>query len=188
MTARLVGTLVVLTLVAGYVDAVAFFGMGVFTANMTGNTVLLAGALAERFVPKRPGEIALTLCVVSIGCFAGGAVAAAFALRDERARPPVRSRAILLVVALLLAFCAYAQHAGGLLARPELTVAVLSAVMGMQSIVAVRAGVPGISTTFVTGTIVRAVSDFEASGREPRLRPEGAVNAIVWACYLAGAL
>ena len=44
---RDVCTLVVLTGVGGYVDAAIYLGMGqVFTAAMTGNTVLLALAVA----------------------------------------------------------------------------------------------------------------------------------------------
>ena len=83
MNARVVWILVALTLVAGYVDAVAFFGMGVFTANMTGNTVLLGGAIAARFVAPLPGSIGLILPAVSIGCFAAGGVVAAVALRGR---------------------------------------------------------------------------------------------------------
>ena len=47
---RLSVGLLVLTAVSGTVDAVSYLGLGhVFTANMTGNVVLLAFAAAEKF-------------------------------------------------------------------------------------------------------------------------------------------
>jgi uncharacterized membrane protein YoaK (UPF0700 family) len=58
--------------------------------------------------------------------------------------------------------------------------------MGVQSVVAVRAGVPGVTTTFVTGTLVTAVIGFEGL---PQPRPsQGRTNLGIWGCYLAGAV
>jgi uncharacterized membrane protein YoaK (UPF0700 family) len=173
--------------VAGYVDAVAFFGLGVFTANMTGNTVLLAGAIAGRFGAHVPGAIGLGLPLISLAGFAAGAGAAAAFLRREIARPPVRARIALSTVAALLAIGAAIDP----LRHPQnaiAAVAVLSAVMGVQSVVAVRAGVPGVSTTFVTGTLVRSIVDaLGTPAATPQLHDEARTNAWVWACYLAGA-
>src|SRR5450755_3451543 len=46
--ASLLRTLLILTLVAGSVDAVSYLGLGrVFTANMTGNLVLLGLAIGQ---------------------------------------------------------------------------------------------------------------------------------------------
>ena len=190
MNARVLTMLVVLTLVAGYVDAVAFFGLGVFTANMTGNTVLLGGAIAARFVPALPGSIGLLLPALSVAAFVGAAVAAAGILRGEAGRPPLRSRGVLVAVAVLLAVAAAVQlEASRISFAGPLVVGLLSAVMGLQSVVATRAGVAGISTTFVTGTLVRAVIDFAGTpAPQPSLRAEGRSNVAVWACYLAGAV
>ncbi|MGA8534191.1 MAG: DUF1275 family protein, partial [Candidatus Tumulicola sp.] len=77
-----------LTLVAGYGDAVAFFALGVFTANMTGNTVLLGGAIVGRFLAPLPGSIGLALPALSLAAFVAGALSAARFLRGERQRPP----------------------------------------------------------------------------------------------------
>jgi uncharacterized membrane protein YoaK (UPF0700 family) len=50
----LVRTLVVLTLVSGLVDAVCYLGLGrVFTANMTGNVVVLG--FAASVTPRSGG-------------------------------------------------------------------------------------------------------------------------------------
>jgi len=186
MNARTIALLVVLTLAAGYVDAVAFFALGVFTANMTGNTVLLGGALASRWLGGIPltGSIGILLPALSVGAFVVGAFAAARVLRGETARPPVRSIGMVAAVVALLAASAWLQRGGARLA--PLDVALLSAAMGVQSVVAVRAGVPGVSTTFVTGTLVTAVVHFE--GLPQPQRAQAGTNAAIWACYLAGAV
>lgn len=176
-----------LTLVAGYADAVAFFSLGVFTANMTGNTVLLGGAVIGLFGRRLPGDIGVLLPLLSLGFFAVGGATAAYLLRGERGRPLRRTAAVLLVVAALLAATAWLQSTYG--ARVvAISVAILSAVMGLQSIVAVRAGIEGVSTTFVTGTLVRSIMDLLGNPIEtPELRSEGRTNAWVWGCYLVGA-
>jgi uncharacterized membrane protein YoaK (UPF0700 family) len=183
---RTVGLLVGLTLSAGYVDAVAFFGLGVFTANMTGNTVLLAGAIGARVLGKThlPGGIGIVLPLLSIAAFVAGALAASALVRSETKRPPVSSRALLASVIVLFAAADVLHRLPNGLIAP--CVALLSVAMGVQSVVALRAGVPGVSTTFVTGTLLTAVMDFEEAKRP---RPfEGRTNAAIWACYLLGAI
>ena len=179
-TARL---LFALTLVAGYGDAVAFFGFGAFTANMTGNTVLLAGALAARVFGPLPGAIGLLLPAASLVGFALGAAVAAVALR---ANPRSRRR----TVALLIAMAAMIAAAVLQLRWPgsnAVLVALLSAVMGMQSVVAVHAGSGGISTTYVTGSIVRAIVNLLSTAAGDAIRAEGRASAATWAFYLVGA-
>jgi len=101
---------------------------------------------------------------------------------------PGHPRGVLATIAIAIAGTAAMQHLGANVWVP-VEVGVLSAVMGAQSIVATRLGVPGISTTFVTGTMVRAVMDFAGTKPEsPEILTEGRANAYVWACYLAGAV
>jgi uncharacterized membrane protein YoaK (UPF0700 family) len=102
MNARTIILLAGLTLVAGYADAVAFFGLGVFTANMTGNTVLLGAGIAARLVPHLSVPSGIGLPALSIVCFAAGAAAAAAILRGETGRPPVRTRLVMGVAAAAL--------------------------------------------------------------------------------------
>lgn len=187
MNARMLVQLSIFTLAAGYSDAVAFFGLGVFTANMTGNTVLLGGALAANFVPHFPGMLPLELPAISILCFVAGACVAARTLRGETGRPPVRTIVIVgfAVVLLVAAALLFTRDAGARLT--PVCVALLSTVMGLQSVVAVRLGVPGVSTTYVTGTLITAIVDLLGAPRGgDRIR--GAIpNAWTWAIYLAGA-
>jgi uncharacterized membrane protein YoaK (UPF0700 family) len=166
------------TLAAGYSDAVAFFGLGVFTANMTGNTVLLGGALAARFVPHFPGMLSLELPAISILCFATGACLAAFTVRTMA----IVGFTVALLVAAALAFT---RDSGARLT--PVCVALLSTVMGLQSVVAVRLGVPGVSTTYVTGTLITAIVDFFGSTPGAEKRRQGVPNLWTWALYLAGA-
>jgi uncharacterized membrane protein YoaK (UPF0700 family) len=62
--------LLLLTVATGLVDAVSFLGLGhVFTANMTGNVVFLAFALAGA------DGLSVSASLVALGCFLVGAVA-----------------------------------------------------------------------------------------------------------------
>ena len=184
MNVRTTGLLVALTLCAGYVDAVAFFGLGVFTANMTGNTVLLGGAITGRALNVQlPGAIGIALPAISIAAFAAGAILAAIGLRGETGRPPVRTISMLIAIVALFSGAALLQLAG---TDSTVAVALLSAAMGVQTVVAIRAGVPGVSTTFVTGTLVTAIVSFEGL---PKPEPaEGRINLAIWGCYLVGAV
>ena len=171
MNARMLVLLSALTLAAGYTDAVSFFGLGVFTANMTGNTVLLGGALAARFVPHFPGMLSFELPAISILCFIAGACFAAFTLRGETGRPPVRTMAIVGLTAALLVGAALVFTRDSAARLTPLCVGLLSTVMGLQSVVAVRLGVPGVSTTYVTGTLITAIVDFLGATRGRRRAP-----------------
>jgi uncharacterized membrane protein YoaK (UPF0700 family) len=188
MNARMLVLLSALTLAAGYSDAVAFFGLGVFTANMTGNTVLLGGALAAKFVPHFPGMLTFELPAISIVCFVAGACFAAFALRGETGRPPMRTMAIVgLAAALLVAAALVFTRDSGARLTP-LCVGLLSTVMGLQSVVAVRLGLPGVSTTYVTGTLITAIVALLGTPPGADERRQVAPNVWTWVLYLAGAV
>ena len=75
----LVATLATLTVIGGFLDAVSYLGLGhVFTANMTGNVVLVGFAAAGA-----PGfSVQANLC--ALGCFVIGAA------RGRKDRPPGR--------------------------------------------------------------------------------------------------
>jgi len=178
----------VFTLAAGYSDAVAFFGLGVFTANMTGNTILFGGALAARFVPHLTGVAGIELPAISILCFVLGSALAAFAQRAGSSRLRTTAPAVLTALLLVAAALLFDLARG---TRTAPCVALLSAVMGLQSVLALRAGVPGISTTYVTGTLVEAMLGLfgpapPGERRSASLRP--APQTLIWALYLAGGL
>jgi uncharacterized membrane protein YoaK (UPF0700 family) len=140
-----------LCLVAGYVDAIGYTMLGgVFAANMTGNTVLLAIAASEGDA-KRAGGYATTLAA-----FLAGATLSAF-LRRTTGRPVA---ALLAAAALLLA--AAVAH----LPAPA-SLAILAVAMGLQGAAITRFGAAGMQTVVVTATIIR-LADRIAARVAPR--------------------
>jgi uncharacterized membrane protein YoaK (UPF0700 family) len=164
--------LVMLSLAAGCVDAVGFLGLGqIFVANMTGNTVLLGLALGQA-----RAEAALRAVVALAGFVVGVAAGAAIVGpgRERSAWSPAVTAALALELVVLVA-CA----AGWFLAGPEpagggvyALVGLLALAMGVQSAAVRRLGVPGVATTYITGTLTDLTE-----GAISRLRP--AVSAAI---------
>jgi uncharacterized membrane protein YoaK (UPF0700 family) len=157
--------LIVLTVAAGVVDAVSFLGLGqVFISNMTGNLVLL-GIAAGQGSSGHVGHLA-----VALGSFLGGVFAAGWATRKPGVGVwPLGVRFALAAVLVLEAgFCvtwAITQGQPGPMLELVLT-AVLGLAMGTQS-AAVRTLAPsGMSTTFMTGTLVDLVRSVPSSTDE----------------------
>lgn len=150
--------ILLLTWVAGTVDAIGYLGLGhVFTANMTGNAVLLGLAFGQgQFQAAFRALFALGGFILGVTV---GAILAHRAGTDVDQRraflgPVIVEAAVLAVFALLL-------HLPGIL-RNQGTLYVLiglSAVaMGIQSAAVRRLSLPGIATTVLTGTITSLVA------------------------------
>jgi uncharacterized membrane protein YoaK (UPF0700 family) len=150
--------LLVLTLAAGSVDAISYLGLGhVFTAMMTGNTVLLGLALAQ-------GEVlaALRSIVALIGFAFGVFVGAVIVERDSEPVewPAVVTCALTLETVILGIFAATSSLFDNTRAGVIYLLIVLSALaMGIQSAAVRRLGVPGIATTYITGTLTTLMVD-----------------------------
>ena len=174
-----------LSFAAGCVDAISFVGFrGVFTANMTGNTVLLGIALASRFgaVPRNLGIVPP---LIAIAAFVVGAIAA---LPVFRAKVDARRAAVIVAaesVLVALASVAFGGFAEGFVV--PLCIVLVSFSMGAQSVVASKACLAGISTTYVTGTLVTAITRGLAGGSDGGARRQAARAAWAWTAYLAGA-
>jgi len=151
--------LLILTWAAGCVDAISYLGLGhVFTAMMTGNTVLLGLALAQSEILA-----ALRSIVALIGFAAGAAAGAMIVERDDEQRrwPRAVTRALVGEAALLGVF-ALAWSLGGSARGPavvHLSIILLSLAMGIQAAAVRRLGVPGIATTYITGTLTSLMVD-----------------------------
>src|ERR1700731_3452441 len=77
-------TLLLLTATTGLVDAVSFLGLGrVFTANMTGNVVFLAFAIAGAKGLSVSASLLALVCFLT-GALAGGRLAVAMEQRSRR--------------------------------------------------------------------------------------------------------
>ncbi len=141
--------LVVLTAVSGVVDAASYLGLGhVFTANMTGNVVILGFAAAGA-----PGFSA-SACLASLAAFVLGAA-------STGRLGPARSRAALLIIggtvetALIgvAAVIALAHHESVATGWTRIAViALLAFAMGMRNAVVRRLAVAEMRTTVLTTT------------------------------------
>lgn len=168
--------LVTLTAVSGLVDAICYLGLGrVFTANMTGNIVIVGFALAGA-----PG-FSVTGSLVSLAAFLVGAVAAGRLANGFRGRsrvPWVRAavwcEATLLGIATAVAFAA-----GG--TPPYPVIALIALAMGMRNGTMGRLAVPGMSTTVVTRTLAGLAADSRLAGGTDRraVRRISAVSAMI---------
>jgi uncharacterized membrane protein YoaK (UPF0700 family) len=144
------------TWVAGSVDAITYLAAHVFTANMTGNAVLLGIAVGQgKGAAAANSSIALCAFVtgVVLGAWVVGEGEAAKAA--AQVRRAVRVETVCLAVFAVACF-APALWTGGL---TLLALIISSGVaMGMQSAAVRRLKLPGIATTYITGTITSLFS------------------------------
>jgi uncharacterized membrane protein YoaK (UPF0700 family) len=157
----LVISLAILTFVSGVVDAVSYLGLGhVFTANMTGNIVLVGFALAGA-----PG-FSIAASATALGAFVAGAVAGGrISLRISQKRSllvtAVTLEASFTVGAAVIAASVAVLGAGW----PRYTViALLAFAMGIRNSVVRRMGVADMTTTVVTTTITGLAADSSLGG------------------------
>ena len=182
----LVVTLAALTVVSGFVDAVSFLGLGhVFTANMTGNVVLIGFAAAGA-----PGfSMAASLC--ALGFFLVGAV-----LGGRVMQKVTSPRHLLLVAMVIEAGCTSAATVvAGIVTAigsgwPRFTViALLAVAMGLRNAAVRHIGVPDMSTTVLTTTLTGLASGSRlAKGTNPHARLGSTSVVSMFLGALAGAL
>jgi uncharacterized membrane protein YoaK (UPF0700 family) len=194
---------VLLSVAAGGVDAVSYLGLGhIFTANMTGNTVLLGLSVGQT-----DWQSAVRSGVALVGFIFGVAVGTVIAGR-ERERHAVWPITVTLTLALELAFLAAFALGLYLAEGAAHTLILLAALaMGLQSTAVRRLGIPGVATTYITGTLTsvieRAISRLyfaiysaamsdERGERHPKQAATSArglvLPADVWFAYALGAV
>jgi len=143
--------LLLLTLVAGWVDALCFLGLGkVFSSFMSGNFLFLGIALGQ-------GDRDFLLRALSaLGGFLAGAVAGTVLVSRRKASACALTPGVLVVeMALLLGFGCYwltvPDIAADTLAQRVL-LALAALAMGMQASVVLAMNIPGVATNALTGT------------------------------------
>jgi len=169
---------VLLCVAAGFADAIGFVHLGVFAANMTGNTVLLALSLAQL-----DGAALLTRGATLAAFFAGAALGRLM-LRVSGGRVGPG----LVVEAALLAGSAFIDP------KSVLSLWTIAAAMGIQASTIVKFNGAAVSTVVITSTMARLaewLSDRLASlgpstARAPGTPPSLLLNT--WLAYAAGAL
>jgi uncharacterized membrane protein YoaK (UPF0700 family) len=179
--------LLLLTFSAGLVDAVSYLALGhVFTANMTGNIVLLGFGIAGS------GGLPVVAPLISLAAFLAGAGSGgvlASRLARHHAQHMARAlsiEALLLALAAILAATAKV-HANAV--SGDAVIALLAFAMGVRNATIRRVSVPDLTTTVLTMTLTGLAADsqlFGGSGKGSIRRTTAVVAMLLGA--LAGAL
>ena len=167
---RLLAVLLALTFVTGIVDAVSYLGLGhVFTANMTGNVVLLGFAVAGA------SGLSVARSLVSLVAFLAGALGAGrlsvLTLNTPRGRWLVTAGAV--EAGLLLGAAAVSTGSDAPTDTPSspvyAVIALTAAAMGFRTMTARQLAVLDMTTTVLTQTLAAVAGESSlAGGRNPR--------------------
>jgi uncharacterized membrane protein YoaK (UPF0700 family) len=170
--------LLVLTFVTGVVDAVSYLALGrVFTANMTGNIVLLGFALAGA-----PG-LSISRSSLALAAFLAGAVAGGRMNLDASGRWV--SGAFIMEASLLFFSAAFAFLDP---LQPYVVIASTAVAMGVRNAVVRKLGVPDLTTTVLTLTVTGLAADSRlAGGDNPRWQRRSMAIIVMIAGAAAGA-
>jgi uncharacterized membrane protein YoaK (UPF0700 family) len=154
--------LIALTFAAGSVDAVALLRLDVFTAVMTGNIVLLGLAVGQGAFGNALRSI-VALVAYSVGVVVGARIVGAVAIETHWSPKVTRALAIEWVLqgAFLIGWLLTGTRPDGVGAAT--LIAFSGVAMGIQAATA-RALAPGMSTTYVTGTLTGLLSELSALG------------------------
>ena len=154
--------LLVLTFTTGLVDSASYLGLGrVFTANMTGNVVLLGFGVA------RAGGLPVLAPICSLTAFLLGSLAGgALMRRFEQRHPGLVARALVIEVVVV---AASAILAGVAKIKPGdatayVVIVLLAFAMGVRSTIVRRIGVPDLSTVVLTMTLSSLASGSRPAG------------------------
>lgn len=182
-------SLVLLAMGAGAVDAITLTVLGVFTAAITGNLVLVGMAIGtgDGGQALRAGG--------AFAAFALGLVLAARLLGAEGPAGTLRARARHVVGTVAAVQAGFATLWLVLDGRPEgaerIALIVLAAVaMGAQTEAVRTWHARGITTTYVTGTLTLLVNELleHADTRRDRLRRAGVIGGVVAGATLSALL
>ncbi|MER7279235.1 YoaK family protein [Dactylosporangium sp. NPDC000244] len=176
--------LLLLAFNSGAIDAIGFVALGgAFTSVMTGNMILLgiAATQADAALAARSG---LAIVLFMAGAYLGARIAGP--PRDGDPPWPRPATWALLTELAILAAVAAGWWAGGGHPHGNVQLLLLGAdaiALGIQSSAILRFGVPGLSTTYMTGTLTGVVAAL-AQGRHPR---QVAESARILVALIAGA-
>ncbi len=179
--------LLALTFTTGLVDAVSYLGLGkVFTANMTGNVVLLGFGIAGS------GGLPVIAPLVSLAAFLVGSAGGGLLVgRIATRQPALMASALSIEVGLIAgaAVLAAATHVAPRSTVGDLAIALMALAMGVRNAVVQSLEVPDMTTTVLTQLLSRfaAQSPFGGGSGKGSTRRLAAVTAMLTG-GLAGAL
>jgi uncharacterized membrane protein YoaK (UPF0700 family) len=185
----LVRTLLVLTLASGLVDAVCYLGLGrVFTANMTGNVVVLGFAAAGAAGFSVPATLtSLALFLVGAICASRAAPRIAAGGRSRLLLAAMATETVFVGVSALVAFLVSSVGHGW---PRYVVIALLAFAMGVRNATVRRLAVPDLTTTVLTMTLTGLAADsFLAGGHnQGSARRTAAVLAMLAGATVSAAL
>ena len=164
-SAALIRALLGMTVVTGLVDAVSFLGLGrVFTANMTGNVVLLGFATAG--VPGvSVARSLMALMAFLVGAAAGGRILVGSG--SDRTFTTFAIEGVCLTAATVSAIGYQVSAADGY--QLYSMIVLTSLAMGMRNAGVRKLAIPDLTTTVLTLTITGLAADSSlAGGSNPR--------------------
>jgi len=186
-----------LAVTAGSADGWSYFGLGhAFVANMTGNTVFLGMSIFQ----KHGDPLHF---FISLACYAAGVITGSLLTRNISAAsdsdlwPRAVSRTLLLEALLLLlaeaGWISARMHihltlSSGFLSIPlDLLLGTVAFAIGLQSAAMLQLKIPGIVTTYISGTWTSLMNGLVRIKRRPptqerqfeqRLRMQAAILAV----------
>ena len=197
------GQIFLLTWTAGCLDAISYLSLGqIFTANMTGNTILFGLAAVQ-------GETLTVLrSAVALAGFCLGALFGTYLVERNRERttwtPQMRVaitiEGSLLVIFSVLWLIIRVKAPTGVAVNALIALSALA--MGLQSAIVRSIGVNGIATTYITGTLTNLMAGIahlihpiarvtattkESPGVQPDEYRTGRLAA-VWIIYVLAAI
>ena len=156
------GPILLLAWTSGCLDALGFLELGrVFTANMTGNTVLFGMAIAQ-------GDWqAMVRSLIALVGFSLGVIFGTWLIRHNYEQhqqhwTPQITRALLVEACILLLFAllwAFVLRTPQRDLIDDVLIVLSALAMGQQSTTVLSLGIPGISTTYISGTITTLMAN-----------------------------
>ncbi len=177
-----IAILLVMTVVTGIVDAVSYLGLGhVFTANMTGNIVLMGFRLGGDSGISLARSV-IALCCFMLGALVVGRMGRRFDLRQLRISALLMEAAFLFVAAAILFMTLGSSDTNPM--KLNAVVASMAIAMGLRTAAVRKLGVADLTTTVLTLTIAGLAADSTLAGdTNPRWRR----RCLAIVCMLAGA-
>ena len=173
-----------LALAGGVLDATSYISLGrVFTANMTGNTVLLAIAVA------RGSGADAARSAVALGGFSVGAAVGVMLIASNIDPWPARAGGARLLELAALGALLVLWAVLGVAAIRYLLIAVAGSVMGLQSAAVRASDIRGVNTTYMTSTLLNAIARLVERVRRSPVGQDGpSLPGAAWLTYGLGAL
>jgi uncharacterized membrane protein YoaK (UPF0700 family) len=155
----------------------------VFTANMTGNTVLLGVALAR----GTGGDAARAS--VALGGFCLGAALGVLVIPARDAPWPGRALVALLLELLALVALLVVWGTAGVHSAGYVLIALSGVAMGIQSAAVRASDIRGVNTTYMTSTLLNAIAGLVQRVRgTPETHESPSLPGAAWATYALGAV